>query len=67
MSDWGWPTCWICHKEYEPLTGDGDGACHACYYGIKEDAEEKTPKPSAKLEEISSKVKVMWTEWNEPE
>ena len=27
----GFPECYNCHKEYEPLTGDGDGLCFACY------------------------------------
>ena len=33
--DWtGNPTCWICGNEYEPYTGDGDGACYYCYNGV---------------------------------
>jgi hypothetical protein len=32
----GFPECYECHHEYEPLTGDGDGLCHKCYYGIEE-------------------------------
>jgi len=31
----GDPTCWICGHEYEPYTGDGDGACYFCYNGVK--------------------------------
>jgi len=32
----GFPECYNCHQEYEPLTGDGDGLCHKCYYGVDE-------------------------------
>ena len=27
----GYPECYECHREYEPLTGDGDGLCSECY------------------------------------
>jgi len=27
----GNPECYQCHREYEPLTGDGDGLCFDCY------------------------------------
>ena len=33
----GNPTCWICGNEYEPYTGDGDGACYFCYNGVSRD------------------------------
>jgi len=33
MTATGFPTCYNCEQEYEPLTGDGDGLCGPCYEG----------------------------------
>jgi hypothetical protein len=49
----GNPECYECHKEYEPLTGDGDGLCGPCYRG---DAEDEDAAEDAAREEMHELV-----------